>query len=122
MDIDDFLPLTPLSCHILLALSRGNAHGYAVGESIEAMSSGAVRPTTGTLYQALKRLRDEGLIEEAAAPPGDRSGGPPRLYFALTDLGRRVAAREAARLEGLVETARETALLPGRGAGGGGVS
>lgn len=117
MQTDDLLPLTPLSFHVLLALSRGVAHGYAIGEAIEATSGGTVRPTTGTLYQALKRLREEGLIAEAPAPPGERSGGPPRLYFALTDLGRRVAAREAERLESLVEAARDSALLSPPGAG-----
>lgn len=120
MHPDDFLPLTPLSFHILLALRRGVAHGYAIGETIEATSAGTVRPTTGTLYQALKRLRDAQLIADAPAPPGERSAGPPRSYFALTDLGRRVAVREAERLEGLVRVARESALLPGHGTGAGG--
>lgn len=116
MNTEQLLPLTPLSFHILLALSREAAHGYAIGEAIEAASSGAVRPTTGTLYQALKRLRDQGLIADAPAPPGTRSGGPPRSYFALTELGRRVAAREAERLESLVRVAHDSALLPRRGA------
>lgn len=107
----DFIPLTPLSFHILMALRRGARHGYAIGASIEETSEGALRPTTGSLYQALKRLRDEGLLESAPAPKGERSGGPPRLYFGLTSLGREVAGLEAARLDRLLELARDAQLI-----------
>lgn len=115
---EDFLPLTPLSFHILMALARGRAHGYAVGEAIERTSGGTMAPTTGSLYQALKRLRDEGLLEEAPAPPDASSGGPPRMYFRLTPLGRAVVRLEAGRLDGLLDIARETDLLPARSSGG----
>jgi DNA-binding PadR family transcriptional regulator len=109
---EDFLPLTPLSFHVLVALRGGPRHGYAIGSSIEETSHGALSPTTGSLYQALRRLREEGLIESAAAPEGEHSGGPPRLYFRLSVLGRRVAGLEAARLERLVGLAREAEILP----------
>ena len=112
MRLDEFLPLTPLSFHILLALTRGAAHGYAIGEAIEEASDGAIEPTTGSLYQALKRMREEGLLEKAPAPEGERSGGPPRLYFQLTELGRGVARLEAERLNALTDIARDRALLP----------
>jgi DNA-binding PadR family transcriptional regulator len=108
---EDFLPLTPLSFHVLVALRRGARHGYAIGASIEETSGGALRPTTGSLYQALKRLRAEGLIESAPEPRGERSAGPPRLYFRLSALGRRVAGLEAERLETLVGLAREAEML-----------
>ncbi len=108
---EDFLPLTPLSFHVLVALRQGACHGYAIGTSIEETSGGAVRPTTGSLYQALKRLRTEGLVESAPEPRGERSAGPPRLYFRITRLGRRVAGLEAERLERLVALAREAEML-----------
>ena len=112
-DTERHLPLTPLSFQILVALSHGVAHGYAIGEAIERSSGGLLRPTTGSLYQALKRLRDEELIAGASAPPTERSGGPPRMYFELTPLGREVAAREARRLAGLLQDARDGDLLGG---------
>ncbi len=115
-DAHRFLPLTPLSFHVLLALSPGGAHGYAVGEAIESTSHGRLRPTTGSLYQALKRLRVEGLIDNAPAPAGARSGGPPRMHFRLTALGRKVVILEAERLEELLDVARQADLLPARGA------
>lgn len=107
----DFIPLTPLSLHILMALRQGARHGYAIGASIGETSEGSLRPTTGSLYQALKRLRDEALLERVPAPDGERSGGPPRLYFRLTRLGREVAALEAARLDRLLTFAREAKLI-----------
>ena len=111
MEPERFLPLTPLTFHILMALTRGAAHGYAVGAAIEDASGGQLRPTTGSLYQALKRLRDEGLLRDTPTPAGDRSSGPPRLFFELTDFGREVARLEATRLDHLLDAARETGLL-----------
>ena len=56
----DFLPLSNLSFHLLLALGSGESHGYALGKEIEERSEGRLRPTTGSLYQALKRLTEVG--------------------------------------------------------------
>jgi DNA-binding PadR family transcriptional regulator len=73
-----------------------------------------VRLGPGTLYGAIKRLREQGLIEEveidAHRPEDER-----RRYYHLTDLGREVAALEANRLEKLLDTAWQKRLLPHRG-------
>ena len=103
-------PLGDLPFHILLALGDGPAHGYAIGKEVEARSGGRLDPTTGALYQALKRLAEDGLVEPAASP-SDASDAR-RKYFALTAAGRRAAAAEAARLEALVRAAREKKLYP----------
>jgi DNA-binding PadR family transcriptional regulator len=102
--------LGDLPFHILLALGDGPAHGYAIGKEIEARSGGRLDPTTGALYQALKRLSEDGLIEPAAAPT--ESGDARRKYFALTAAGRQAAAAEALRLDRLVRAAREKKLYP----------
>lgn len=108
--VEQHLPVGDLAFHILLALGSGASHGYAIGLEIEERSGGRLRPTTGALYQALKRLRDDGLIvldpEAAAVSPDAR-----RKYFRLTELGRDVAAAEAARLNALVSTARSRHLF-----------
>jgi DNA-binding PadR family transcriptional regulator len=109
-----FLPLAELSFQILLALGRGRAHGYAVGKEIEERTDGRLNPTTGSLYQALRRLRERGLIVETEAPSDDDAGDARRRYFTLTPLGREVMAREVSRLEGLIAVARERALAPKR--------
>src|SRR6185369_958626 len=105
------LMVSDLAFHILLALGEGPSHGYAIGKDVETRSSGRLDPTTGALYQALRRLTDDGLISPAEAP-GDAD--PRRKYFALTRDGRRAAAKEAERLDALVRTARQRKLYPQR--------
>jgi DNA-binding PadR family transcriptional regulator len=103
--------LSDLAFHILLALGEGPAHGYAIGKDVEERSGGRLDPTTGALYQALRRLAEEGLIAAAQAP---EDADERRKYFALTARGRRAAAHEAQRLESLVRTARRRKLYPQR--------
>lgn len=115
-DIDPgaFVPLADLPFQILLALGGGASHGYAIGKEIEERTSGRLNPTTGSLYQALRRLREDGLISPADPPADADNGDPRRRYFRLTPLGRRVMAREVGRLESLVALARERSLAPKR--------
>jgi DNA-binding PadR family transcriptional regulator len=101
--------LTELSLQVLLALGGGAAHGYAIGKDIEERSGGRLDPTTGSLYQALKRLTDEGLIRQVAAPKG-LEGDQRRKYFALTPHGRAAAADEIRRLEDIVLIGRRRQL------------
>ncbi len=110
-DARDHLPVSNLSFHVLLALGDTEAaHGYAIGKEVSRRSDGRLDPTTGGLYQALKRLVEDGLIEHAQPAEADSSDGR-RKYFRLTTLGRRVAALEARRLHGLVAVARERRLF-----------
>jgi DNA-binding PadR family transcriptional regulator len=105
--------LTELSLHVLLAVGQGAAHGYAIGKEVERLSSGRLDPTTGALYQALKRLTRDGLLRPAAAPV-ELDSDSRRKYFELTRSGRRVVAEEIRRLDSLVAEARERRLYPGR--------
>lgn len=112
-DVREYLPLTPAVFHILLALSEGHKHGYAVIVDVRDRTAGEVRLGTGTLYTAIKRLLDRGLIEDTVAPPSAAEDPEERRrYYALTDLGRAVVQAEAERLERLVGIARERKLLP----------
>jgi DNA-binding PadR family transcriptional regulator len=104
--------LGDLPFHILLALADGPAHGYAIGKDVEDRSGGRLDPTTGALYQALKRLSEDGLIAPAAAPESEESADARRKYFALAARGRSAVAAEARRLELLVRAAREKKLYP----------
>ena len=103
--------LADLAFHILLALGHGPSHGYAIGRDVQDQSGGRLDPTTGALYQALRRLVETGLITPAKSPADT---DPRRKYFALTARGRRVAAAEAQRLDGLVRAARKRKLYPQR--------
>lgn len=95
--------------HILLALSDGPAHGYAVMQEVERETGGAIRLGPGTLYGAIRRLRGAGLIEEVRERPGADAG---RRSYRLTARGRRALVREAERLARLVAAARVRRLLP----------
>ena len=107
------LPLTPLSFHILLALADQHRHGYAIIKDVEHRSEGILRPGTGTLYAAIQRLLDDGLIEESDDRPDPPEDDARRRYYVLTGLGRRVAQAEARRMDHLVALAREARLLTG---------
>ena len=64
----------------------------------------------------MKRLSREGLIDEAAPPKDEEQqvSGERRRYWAITDVGRRVLAAEAARLAHLAALARSSGLIPQR--------
>ena len=64
-----FTPLTPQVFHILLALHAGECHGYGIMSRILRDSDSQMNIPAGTLYPALKRLAQAGLIE---ALPGGR--------------------------------------------------
>lgn len=108
----DHLPLRPVEFEILLTLAPGERHGYAIIQETEARSQGAVRLETGTLYRALHRLGQAGLVTPIERRPADDGGDERRRYYALTPLGRKVAAAEATRMARLVVAARAARLIP----------
>ena len=103
-----FLPLTPAVFHILLALADGEAHGYAIMQAVADRSAGSVRLGAGTLYGAINRLLQDGLIEESEERPDPEMDDARRRYYRLTDLGARVVASETKRMAELVRAARTT--------------
>jgi DNA-binding PadR family transcriptional regulator len=102
------LPLTPISFEILLALLNGQLHGYAILQAVETRLAGKLPLRTGTIYRALARLMDEGLIDRAQGSDED----PRRVNYKITAYGREVARAEAKRLADQVEAARAHRLLP----------
>ena len=95
---ESFLPLTPAVFNILLALSDGEKHGYAIMLEVEANSSGQIKMGPGTLYGSIKRMLNGGLIEESDERPDPKMDDQRRRYYRLTGLGRRVLEAEAQRL------------------------
>jgi DNA-binding PadR family transcriptional regulator len=91
---------------ILLALSDAPRHGYAMMQEVERLSKGKARIGPGTLYGALQRLLEEGLIEECDAPASEPEPNERRRYYRLTREGKQAVAGEARRLQGLVEMAQ----------------
>ena len=106
------IPLSPQVFHILLALADGERHGYAIMREAELRSGGLVRLGPGTLYGAIKRLLDQGVVEESEERPAPDSDDARRRYYRLTELGRGVLSAEADRLAGLVRAVRKGRLVP----------
>jgi DNA-binding PadR family transcriptional regulator len=109
-DPASLLPLTPLSLAVLLALAGETRHGYALLKEIEQASDGRLRPGTGTLYAALGRMIEEGVIEESTRPRGEDAR---RRYYALTPFGREVLSGELRRLASVIEAGVAMDLVPG---------
>jgi DNA-binding PadR family transcriptional regulator len=100
--------LTPLSAAILFALADGASHGYAIIKEIEMLTNGEMRPHTGSMYLALHRLLEAGLIIESPVKGEDAR----RRYYKLTETGREAARLEARRLAQLVRVASAKRLIP----------
>ena len=102
--------------HILLALADKERHGYDIMREVDERTEGKMRMGPGTLYGSIKRILNDRVIEELDERPDPELDDERRRYYRLTDLGRRVAMAEAARLEKLVKSARVKKLLSARGA------
>jgi DNA-binding PadR family transcriptional regulator len=110
-----FLPLSPIAFEMLLTLAAREHHGYSMMLDIEGRTGGRIKAHAGTLYRALGRMLDAGLVEELDERPDPDLDDERRRYYRLTPLGREVAAAEAARLAAQVATARSRRLLKGPG-------
>lgn len=115
-DVRAHLPLTPLSFEILLSLADGPLHGYGIMKEAEERTGEPFASSTGTLYLAIQRLLEDGLLRVAEEGAGAGSRGGRGRAYALTRLGREVAAAEARRLAARVRDAASKALLDGAGA------
>jgi DNA-binding PadR family transcriptional regulator len=106
----EFLPLPVAEFHILVALADGARHGYGIMQAVEAESGGSVRLGPGTLYSALKRMTERGLIEETRSAARPAPHDERRFYYRVTALGGAVVAAETRRMEECVAMARRTRL------------
>jgi DNA-binding PadR family transcriptional regulator len=109
---EELLPLPVATFHILVALADRDRHGYSIMQDVAARSEGQVKLGAGTLYSSIKRLLEQGLIEELRESPDPENQDERRRYYRLTSFGRRVAMAEAQRLTSLLQQARATGLIP----------
>ncbi len=110
-DPGDHLPMTPATFQILVALVDGERHGYAIMRDVADHTDGAVRLGPGTLYGSMKRLLDNGLVEEGGERADLDAGDERRRYYRITEFGLSVARAESRRLEAMVRGARRKRLL-----------
>lgn len=102
VDARKFSPLKTQWFEIMLSLAGGEQHGYGIMQEVLERTTGKVRLWPATLYGSIKRLIEEGLIEESDARPAPEMDDARRRYYRLTDLGKRVLDAECDRLQELV--------------------
>lgn len=104
--------MTPLFFHLLLSLSAGARHGYAMMGEVEERTGGRIDVGPSSLYYALGRLEEAGLIAEAdVSADDDAPHEERRRYYALTEAGRERLAEEMSTLEDIVVHARAQGVL-----------
>jgi DNA-binding PadR family transcriptional regulator len=99
-DPEPFLPLSLATQHILLALSDEDRHGYGIMQEVARQSGGKYKIGSGTLYDNLEKLIEQGLVVEARSLSTKED--PRRRYYRMTTLGRGVFSAEVNRLESMV--------------------
>jgi DNA-binding PadR family transcriptional regulator len=101
-------PLRPVEFHVLLSLAAGDCHGYGIIQDAAARGEGI---DVGTLYRALARMADQGLIAASSRRRAADANDERRNYYRITARGVKVARAEARRMAALAETARRLGLL-----------
>jgi DNA-binding PadR family transcriptional regulator len=111
---ETLLPLPPATFHILVALSDGERHGYAIMQEVAARTGGDVHLTAATLYRSIQRMLEQRLIVETKDRPAPEFDDERRRYYRVTPFGREVAKAEARRLAQMLTLARAKGLAPGK--------
>ena len=107
----DHLPLSATDFQLLLALTAGELHGYAISKAVREASNGRVRIGLGSLYRIIARLLNSGIVEECASDDDPSEDGTTRRKYRLTALGRDVLRAEVSRLSDAVDLARSSRLF-----------
>jgi DNA-binding PadR family transcriptional regulator len=109
---EHFLPLSLPIFHMLLALSEGERHGYALKREILQRTQGKLNLGSGALYGSINKMLEAELIAESDERPDPHLDDERRRYYRITPLGRRVLQSEALRLRHLVRLAESKLKLP----------
>jgi DNA-binding PadR family transcriptional regulator len=113
-DTSELPPLPVATFHILVAVADQDRHGYAIMQDVAARTNGGLKLSPGTLYGAIRRMLEEGLIVELSDRERPEEDDERRRYYRITARGRSVAQAEARRLAALLRQARAVGLAPGR--------
>jgi DNA-binding PadR family transcriptional regulator len=110
--VDRLLPLSLPVFHMLLALSEGERHGYALKREILQRTEGKLNLGSGALYGAINKMLEAELIVESDERPDPHLDDERRRYYRITPFGRRVVQSELVRLRHLVRLAESKLKLP----------
>ncbi len=105
------MPLTPPIFYILLSLSVRERHGYEIMKQVREDSNNKISLGPGTLYSAIKRMLDAGLIVELDERP-ILSDDERRKYYKITEKGRELLATELTRFADALSLARKKKIFP----------
>ena len=106
-DIEELLPLSAATFHVLVAIADGPRHGYAIAQDVEELTEGRIVMGPGTLYGSLQRMCAAGLIEEAENPGDDGLHASRRRYYRMTPVGSAALRAESERLLRAASVAQE---------------
>jgi DNA-binding PadR family transcriptional regulator len=106
-------PLPAAAFQIMLALSDGDLHGYAIMREVEEQTGGRLRLGPGTLYGSIQALLEGKLIEEVDRPGDTEEHRERRRYYRLTVAGRKRTRSEAERMADVLRVARARKILRG---------
>ncbi len=82
---------------ILEALMHGPSHGYLIAQTIKERSQGVLDFKEGTLYPALHKLENEGMLESYDSV----EKGRPRRHYRITKSGRAMLTKDRAEWQAL---------------------
>ena len=97
--------MTSAVLHILLSLAEEDRHGLGIAGDVKAFTSGRISLGPGTLYGTIKRLLDDGLIQDLGQPSADEDD-PRRRYYRITSKGRQALEIETQGLASVLGVAK----------------
>lgn len=109
---EELLPLSLPVFHMLLSLTEGERHGYALKREILQRTEKRINLGSGALYGAINKMLEKGLIVESGERPDPHLDDERRRYYRITPLGHRVVHAEAARLRNLLQFAERRLGIP----------
>jgi PadR family transcriptional regulator, regulatory protein PadR len=113
-DPREFLPLKPIDLLVLTMLSAGERHGYGLRQDIVDHTEGRVALEAGNLYRHIRRLQNDGLVDETEPRPAGRGDDERRIYYRLLPFGRQVLTAELERLRALMRIVETNGVAPRR--------
>jgi DNA-binding PadR family transcriptional regulator len=110
LDVGRFIPLSHVSYQVLLSLADHDMHGYGIIKEVSERAGGTIELETGTLYAAIKRLREDNILTVASRKPAPGEDAR-RRYYKLTPFGRNLLRAETERLADLVAVAQQKRVI-----------
>jgi DNA-binding PadR family transcriptional regulator len=97
--------MTAAVLHILLSVAEEDRHGLGIAADVKAFTGGRMSLGPGTLYGTIKRLLEDGLIEDLGQPSAE-DDDPRRRYYRITPKGRRALEVETQGLASVLGVAK----------------